>query len=685
MRFKAAIIGSDKNDKITVLPGDTVDGGLGDDIITGAIGATMRGGAGIDTLIFSAKGSLDPISLKIGQQLEHDVTVLPQTVISGFEGFNFRFGESSDTLDGRGATFGVQTAMHDVFFGGSGKDTVYIDHMTSGEVSFSEFEVLKADFSQLDSAVDWNGVRLVFKGFDAFLSPQTMYIKGGNGNDEFENIALAGVVQIRGGGGNDAMGWSSNGDEASSYKGDLYDGGSGNDAISGHFGATMRGGSGIDALGLSLEIKNNVYFNVLSQLSEEITLAGGTKISGFEHLSVGFGSGNDTLDARGMKFTTLYYRGSSKINSFSSFEGGRGTDTLVVDSHTSGSFEIHGFERLKADFSDIKSPIIMLNSFIDFNGLSLFYWKVDSMIISGGSGDDSFVGGFGDDIFKGGAGADTMDGGKGNDTYIIDADDIIFEESGYGIDTVKISISYELLENFDNLILLGSKAINGTGNDLVNNIQGNSGNNIIDGKLGADILSGQLGDDVLIGGAGADKLYGDAGNDTASYATATRGVIANLANPSSNNNDAKGDIYFSIENLAGTSYADFLTGNGGSNRLHGGAGNDTLVGGLGRDIFVFETALGQKNIDTIDDFSATDDTIWLDNDVFIKVGKAGDLSSKAFHIGAAAHDADDRIIYDSKLGKLWYDADGTGSLKAVQFAVVDAGLKLTAADFDIIA
>lgn len=241
--------------------------------------------------------------------------------------------------------------------------------------------------------------------------------------------------------------------------------------------------------------------------------------------------------------------------------------------------------------------------------------------------------------------------------------------------------------------LLLSRADKITGTKYADVIYGHGGNDALYGNAGNDKLYGGAGNDTLVGGAGADRLYGGAGTDTASYAGATKGVVANLKSAAGNTNDAKGDSYSSIENLTGSSHSDTLTGNDAANRISGGAGNDRLNGGLGKDMliggsgndtFVFNTKLGSNNIDTISDFSVKDDTIWLDDDIFTKAGKVGDLSTAAFHIGAKAHDASDRVIYDNKTGKLWYDADGTGKGAAVHFAQLDTGLKLTAADFDII-
>jgi Ca2+-binding RTX toxin-like protein len=101
--------------------------------------------------------------------------------------------------------------------------------------------------------------------------------------------------------------------------------------------------------------------------------------------------------------------------------------------------------------------------------------------------------------------------------------------------------------------------------------------------VGSDRLFGFDGNDTLIGGAGADALVGGFGNDTASYATAATGVVADLDNNTFGTGDARGDIYISIENLAGSAFDDILYGDHGNNRLSGGAGPDILVGEAGAD------------------------------------------------------------------------------------------------------
>ncbi len=131
----------------------------------------------------------------------------------------------------------------------------------------------------------------------------------------------------------------------------------------------------------------------------------------------------------------------------------------------------------------------------------------------------------------------------------------------------------------------------------------------------------------------------------------------------------------------GNALNNTITGNAANNTLNGFAGSDTLIGGDGADTFVFSTLLGAGNVDTISDFSVVDDTISLSSALFnLSVGA---LDPAFFHIGDAAADADDRIIYDAATGALYFDSDGNGIDAAVQFATLTAGLSLTSSDFII--
>jgi Ca2+-binding RTX toxin-like protein len=121
--------------------------------------------------------------------------------------------------------------------------------------------------------------------------------------------------------------------------------------------------------------------------------------------------------------------------------------------------------------------------------------------------------------------------------------------------------------------------------------------------------------------------------------------------------------------------------------LGGGAGQDTLTGGEGSDIFRFDTALDAvANVGTILDFSAADDSIWLDDAVFSVLSALRQPASSASKDTAAgAKDADDRIVYNSATGNLYYDADGSGiAYGNVKFATLSSAPGLAAADFIVV-
>jgi serralysin len=137
--------------------------------------------------------------------------------------------------------------------------------------------------------------------------------------------------------------------------------------------------------------------------------------------------------------------------------------------------------------------------------------------------------------------------------------------------------------------------------------------------------------------------------------------------------------------LTGNEIGQWVRGNDGANVLDGGGGIDTLFGMGGTDVFRFSTALGAGNVDRIDDFSVTDDQIHLDDAIFTALSVGG-LDASAFKdIALGARDADDRILYNSDTGSLFYDADGSGgAFTPIKFATVSPGLSLSAADFVVV-
>ncbi|MBB4252724.1 Ca2+-binding RTX toxin-like protein [Rhizobium sp. BK008] len=204
--------------------------------------------------------------------------------------------------------------------------------------------------------------------------------------------------------------------------------------------------------------------------------------------------------------------------------------------------------------------------------------------------------GSGNDTLDGGTGADTLIGGTGDDTYIVDnAGDVITENAGEGMDTIKTSLtSYTLGTNVEFLTYTGTASFAGTGNELSNTLTGGAG---------ADTLIGGGGDDFLDGGAGADHLTGGIGDDD--Y------VVDNIGDVVTENAGEGSDTIFTslatyslvnaanVENLTYTGTAAFtgtgnalnnvIRGGDGVNILDGGAGDDTLMGGFGNDTFIVDS------------------------------------------------------------------------------------------------
>jgi Ca2+-binding RTX toxin-like protein len=243
---------------------------------------------------------------------------------------------------------------------------------------------------------------------------------------------------------------------------------------------------------------------------------------------------------------------------------------------------------------------------LDSNGAML----ETSLPVSSGAfvSNDTLVGGAGNDLLDGGVGTDSMVGGMGNDTYIVDnLGDKVIENAGEGTDLVKSKLaSYTLGGNVENLELIGA-AVNGTGNELNNQITGNELNNVLIGGAGNDSLTGGAGNDTLDGGGGNDTMIGGIGNDTyvldstSDYVTENSNEGIDTVKVSFNatlggyvSGISTSKYFYNIENLTlstgtiatnavGSNENNVLIGNENNNQLFGLFGNDTLNGGAGAD------------------------------------------------------------------------------------------------------
>ena len=275
-----------------------------------------------------------------------------------------------------------------------------------------------------------------------------------------------------------------------------------------------------------------------------------------------------------------------------------------------------------------------------------------------------------------------------NDTITDNAADNVID-GGAGTDVVRFDgIAAAVTVDLSNDIATGQgndtliNVENVVGSSLADSITGDAGNNRLDGGGGADTLQGLGGNDTYVVDNTADVVLEapNAGNDTVlTTVSYTLGVGQSIESLRTTNNAGTTAI-----NLTGNELAQAIVGNAGPNFINGGGGNDVLSGLGGADTFVFNTPLSATgNVDRITDFDPTADKIQLAKTIFTAL-KAGALPASAFFIGTAAHDADDRIIYNATTGALTYDSNGNAAGGATQFATLKPGLAVVASDFTVV-
>jgi Ca2+-binding RTX toxin-like protein len=279
------------------------------------------------------------------------------------------------------------------------------------------------------------------------------------------------------------------------------------------------------------------------------------------------------------------------------------------------------------------------------------------------------------------------------------------------------------------------------GNGGDDDLHGAGGNDFVDGGDGNDILSGGAGDDFVSGGAGNDNVGWIAGNDTVLggegddfVSVAPRGAAEDVFVSGGSGTDwlefsgsedvridlGKGMLHTSFQgqdvavrldglenvmalidsdaHVTGDAGANFIFTGNGVDTLIGGGGRDTLWGAPGDDLYVLNFRPGEADAPHIifDKFTveeqgfAENDRIALDRHVMKELGAKGDFSAddERFYAAAGASggaEADDRVIYDTEAGRLYYDADGSGSGEAQLIATIGAfGNDLAASDITVI-
>lgn len=624
---------------------DLLVGGAGNDMMSGGLGSdTLDGGAGNDTLEgfggYGTNGTQDT-DVFIGGAGD-------DVMYAGFGGNVYRFepGFGQDVVLTQSTALGAVVE----FAGGIRAADIGASRAATGETLLRlrttgdtvKLQLNANDIVRFGDGTTWTRsdvesllVNLATSGGD--------YLAGSPGNDTLDG--LGGDDRIDGNAGNDLL--------LGGAGSDSLDGGAGND--------TLAGGPGVDYL-LDYEGDDRYQFNLGDGADEVYDAAGsadvlvlgaglttamaqvvpdiaganagryritfsGTSdafalygvdsvlfndgtvwtramIDGLARTAVGT-AGNDVLTGTANADVMNGLGGNDQLNGLAGndrLDGGPGNDTMrggigddvyIVDSAGDSVQE----NTNEGNDSVIASATYALPLNVESLELS-GYAPIDG---AGNALANTLTGNSAANRLNGNSGADRMSGRGGNDTYVVDnTGDVVSELPGEGTDLVESSITYILGNDVENLTLMGSNVINGTGNGLHNNLIGNSAANRLDGLAGNDTLDGGLGADTMTGGPGDDWYVVDNSKDSIVEAagggtdivlakiTWTLGsYLENLTLIGSSPTSGTGN---DLNNwLIGNLAANTLKAGLGNDTLDGGAGNDQLAGGSGDDLYIVDS------------------------------------------------------------------------------------------------
>ncbi|MBK7365839.1 MAG: S8 family serine peptidase [Nitrosomonas sp.] len=356
------------------------------------------------------------------------------------------------------------------------------------------------------------------------------------------------------------------------------------------------------------------------------------------------------------------------------------------------------------------------------------------------------IGNAGDNLIAGTAYRDQLNGGDGSDIYIIStaahhAQAEIADAGNMGTDEVRFAATIASTltlfagdTGIDQVVIgtgtktsaitTGTTALNINAATVTNSLKliGNNGSNVLTGTAQADLLDGRSGVDSLNGGNGTDIYListsaehttaeiadsGVSGVDEIRFAATSASTLTLFAGDTGIEKVAIGvgsaetaiTTGISAIKIDAAAVGNSLTimGNDGANTLIGTAfadifdgnnGNDMLTGGTGADHFVFDSQPNStSNKDTITDFQSGSDVLQFNLNMFTGLGvNPGNLTSEQFWSAAnavTAHDADDRLIYNTTSGGLYYDQDGLGGNPAIQIGLLGTTVHPTLTHSDI--
>lgn len=492
------ITGGDGNDRLEGKSGndtlyssggvDTLIGGEGDDIYyryddedDQILEVAGEGYDVVDSYVSThLEANVEEIRLEGGADLEA-IGNIENNVLTAFEGNNRLSGEGgNDQLDGG--------AGNDFLDGGVGDDVIF----GGGDALTESYYVLMED------GYGWGGP----SENETLIARHYVDGDGDSGYGETYISLLGNDDHLSGGDGDDRLDGGSGSDE--------LHGDNGNDYLYGGDDGGITQIAEVEAIDFEIHAEGNLQqtpevFSVTLQHDNNDSLYGGAGNDTLEG-----GTGDDLLDGgtqldvmRGGQGDDIYYIDSTKSPTWVPPAGVVVVQETYLDTVVENADE--GYDTVFAEATYQLAEHVEALTLI---GSANLQGKGNSL-------DNVLVGNNGANALDGGAGTDNMMGGLGNDSYAVDSiSDMVIENMGEGVDSIRASVSYTLSENVENMQLMGTLAINATGNDLANTLSGNAAANQLRGGAGQDTLNGGTGTDYLEGGRDADTLAGGIGSDT---------------------------------------------------------------------------------------------------------------------------------------------------------------------------
>ena len=665
---------------------DALDGGAGNDTLSGGGGIdTLSGGGGTDTFAIGFNG-LDEFTDFISgtDKIRLDGNDFAGIGASGnFAAADERFYAAAGATGGHDATDRVvyNTTTGEVFYDDDG----------SGIGAAFLIAVLPALAAIDIVVVNGGNAGQVITGTEG---PDSL--EGGNGNDTLNG--LGGADRIDGSGGADVLDGGAGDDLLFGGRGaDRMLGGAGNDLLSGEDSDdnadSMDGGAGDDTYGVYL---NDVIlgdaggFDMVDAIDIDWTLAAGFEklrllsiFAGGAVRQVGTGNAEGNILESWVDGELYGLGGNDSLATVNGIrnilDGGAGIDTLNGAFNADDEFHFSvapgaGNADLVIGFVSARDDIYLENAAHAGIGAAGRFSMGDARFAANATGTaqdttdrviyNTSTGQLWHDTDGSGSGAAqliaTLQGAPG----LLASDIVVFGDAPSG------------------------QVINGT-----------SGADTLSGTAGNDTINGLGGNDLVLAGStgGADVVDGGAGFDSIEFASrASSAVIVDFAAGTISGGSSGTISFTSVERVVASNFNDSLTGGAGGQTLAGQAGADTLWGaggvdtlwgGGGADRFIFRET-GNANADSVRDFASGTDEVALDNSPMSALGATGDFSAgdarfKANATGTAT-DANDRVVYDTSTGRLYYDADGNGAGAAQLIATFQGAPAVAATDITVI-